>query len=211
MRRDRVSKHIKHRLERRHGGFELVGDAGEAHLLAALEKQPSQLIWRRRYNRDAPHDTRKCSPFGWLEVRSAGAGGFNVFRNDEPLCHATCRTQPGGQGSRSPSLFVARAAAQAAAELHMAQGWGHAQREPDALAFAWQTQSHWAKRPQRAVSASEVVDAHRFGLEELRRICHPWGYPLGLVGIAKELSHPNLPQEVWGADFAPPACRISSL
>jgi hypothetical protein len=24
------------------------------------------------------------------------------------------------------------------------------------------------------------------------------------VWIAKELTHPNLPQEVWGADFAPP-------
>ena len=97
MGRDRVPKQMKQVQERFHGGFELVGDAEEARLLAALNKCPSKLTWRRRYNRDAPHDTGIFSPFGWLEVCSIG-GGFNAFRNDEPLCHATCRVQPGCKG-----------------------------------------------------------------------------------------------------------------
>ena len=109
MGRDRVSKQMKQVQERFHGGFELVGDAEEARLLAALNKCPSKLPWRRRYNRDAPYDTGIFSPFGWLEVCSIG-GGFNAFRNDEPLCHATCRVQPACERSRWPSLFVTRAA-----------------------------------------------------------------------------------------------------
>ena len=83
--RDRVPKSIKQVLEQYHGGFELVSDAEEARLLAALIKYPSKLTWRRRYNKDVPSDTGICSPYGWLEVH--GVGGFIVSRNDEPLCH----------------------------------------------------------------------------------------------------------------------------
>ena len=122
MGRDRVPKQMKQVQERFHGGFELVGDAEENRLLAALNKCPSKLTWRRRYNRDAPHDTGIFSPFGWVEVCSIG-GGFNALRNDEPLRHATCRVQP-GSGSRWASLFVTRAAAQAAAELKSCAGLG---------------------------------------------------------------------------------------
>ena len=75
------------------GGFELVGDAEEARLLAALNRRPSKLTWRPRYNKEVPSDTGICSPYGWLEVR--GVGGFKVYRNDEPLCPTTCRVQPG--------------------------------------------------------------------------------------------------------------------
>ena len=182
----------------------MVGDAEEARLLAALNEHPSKLSWRWRCNKDVPSDTGICSPYGWLEVR--GVGGFNVYRNDEPLCHSTCRVQPGGEHGRWPSLFVTRAAAQAAAELHMAQGWGEYEREPDSLAFAWQTRSQWPKRPQRVVCASDVADAHRFGPHTLRDLGHLWGYPLELTRIAQGLSHPTLPQEVW-ADFALPAWR----
>ena len=80
------------------------------------------------------------------------------------------------------------------------------QRQPDCLGFEWQVQSQWPKRPQRIVCASDVADEHRHGLEVLRRLCHPWGYPLEVTRIAPELSHPTLPQEVW-ADFALPAWR----
>jgi hypothetical protein len=203
MSRDRVPKYIKQVLEHCHGGFELVGDAEEARLLAAL---PSKLTWRRRYNKDVPSDTGICSPYGWLEVR--GVGGFNVFRNDEPLCHTTCRVQLGSEDACWSSFFVTRAAAQAAGESHMAQGWGDDKREPDGLAFEWQTQSKWPKPPRmtRVASASDVEDEHRFGLQKLRRLCHPWGYPLELAWIAEELSRPTLPQEVW-ADFALPVWR----
>jgi hypothetical protein len=145
MGRDRVSKQTKQFLERSHGGFELVGDAEEARLLAALGKHPSQLKWRRRYNRGAPDETGIFSPFGWLEARSIG-GGFNALRNDEPLCHATCRVRP-GSSSRWPSLFVTRGAAQAAAELHVAQGWGEYEREYDCLTFDWQTRPEWERPP----------------------------------------------------------------
>jgi hypothetical protein len=193
-------------LEDCHAGFELVGDAEEARLLAALNKRHSKLKWRRRYNKDVPSDTGLCTPYGWLEVRGGVAGGFNVYRNDEPLCHNTCRVQPGCDRSRWPSLFVTRTATEAAAELHMAQGWGDDQRQPDCLGFEWQVQSQWPKRPQRIVCASDVADEHRHGLEVLRRLCHPWGYPLDLTRIAPELSHPTLPQEVW-ADFALPATQ----
>lgn len=202
MGRDRVPKQMKQVQERFHGGFELVGDAEEARLLAALNKCPSKLTWRRRYNRDAPHDTGIFSPFGWLEVCSIG-GGFNAFRNDEPLCHATCRVQPACERSRWPSLFVTRAAAQAATELNLARGWGDYERERDRLAFEWQTQPKWEGLPQvmPQVCASEVEDEYGFGLEELRRICHPWGYPIELTRVAKELHRPALVRERW-AQFA---------
>src|SRR5262245_56077076 len=52
MGRDRVSKQTKQFLEQYHGGFELVGDAQEPHLLAGLNEHPSKLKWRRRYNID---------------------------------------------------------------------------------------------------------------------------------------------------------------
>lgn len=188
----RVPKHIKQVLEQYHGGFELVDDAGEARLLAALNKRPSKLTWRRR-------DTGVCSPYGWLEVRVSG--GFNVYRNDEPLCHASCRV--GGEAGRRPSFFATRAAAHAAVELHMAQGWG---KYECGLAFEWQVQPQWPKRPQGAVCASDVADAHHFGPHPLRHLCHPWGYPLALARIAQELSHPTLPQQVW-ANFALPVWR----
>ena len=206
MSRDRVAKCAKRAFERYHGGFELVGDAEEAHLLAALNNRPNKLTWRRRYNKDVPSDTGVCSPYGWLEVH--GVGGFIVSRNDEPLCHASCRVRGGGEDGRWPSLFVTRAAAEAAAELHMAQGWGEYEREPDGLAFEWQVQSKWPKPPRmtRAACASDVADEHHHGLETLRRLCHPWGYPLDLAWIAEELSRPTLPQEVW-ADFALPVWR----
>ena len=97
--------------------------------------------------------------------------------------------QPGCERSCWPSLFVTRAAAQAATELNIAQGWGDYEREPDGLAFEWQTQPKWQGLPQvmPRVCASDVEDERRFGPEELRRICHPWGYPLELAWIAKEL------------------------
>lgn len=89
-----------------------------------------------------------------------GIGGFNVYRNDEPPCHTTCR---GGEDGRWPSFFVTRAAAQAAAEVHMAQGWVEYEREPDGLAFEWQTQSKWPKPPRvtRAVCTSARDAASR--------------------------------------------------
>ena len=102
MGRERVPKCMKQALESCHAGFELVGDAEEARLLAALNEHPRKLKWRRRYNKDVPSDTGVCSPYGWLEVR--GVGGFNVYRNDEPLCHSTCRVQPGGEDGRCVSL-----------------------------------------------------------------------------------------------------------
>jgi hypothetical protein len=49
MGRERVPKCMKQALESCHAGFELVGDAEEARLLAALNKRPSKLTWRRRY------------------------------------------------------------------------------------------------------------------------------------------------------------------
>jgi hypothetical protein len=76
MGRDRVAKCAKRAFERYHGGFELAGDTEEARLLAALNKRPSKLTWRRRYNKDVPSDTGICTPYGWLEVR--GVGGFIV-------------------------------------------------------------------------------------------------------------------------------------
>ena len=206
MGRDRVAKCAKKALEDCHAGFELVGDAEEARPLEALNKRPRKLTWRRRYNKNVPSDTGICSPYGWLEVR--GVGEFKVYRNDEPLCHTTCRLQPGCESTRWPSLFVTRAAAQAAAELHMAHGWDEYECEPDCLTFEWQTQPKWERLSQITpeASASDVEDEYRFGLEELRRLCHPWGCPLELARIAQELSHPTLPQEVW-ADFALPAWR----
>ena len=51
------------------------------------------------------------------------------------------------------------------------------------------------------VCASDVEDEYRFGLEELRRICHPWGYPIELTRVAKELHRPALVRERW-AQFA---------
>jgi len=208
MRRDRVLKHIKQYLEQYHGDFELVGDAEATHLVAALSEHPSKLKWRRRYNKDVPSDTGICSPYGWLEVRGGVGDGFSVYRNDEPLCHVTCRDQPGCERSRWPLLFVTRAAAQAAAEVHMAQGWGDYECEPNGLAFEWQVESEWPKPPRsaRAVRSSDVADEHHFGPHTLRHLCHPWGYPLELTRIAQELSHPTLPQEVW-AGFALPAWR----
>jgi len=71
-------------------------DGGNGGTRAA--EHPSKLTWRRRYNKDVPSDTGICSPYGWLEVR--GVGGFNVYRNDEPLFHASCRVQPGGEDGR---------------------------------------------------------------------------------------------------------------
>ena len=203
MRRDRVPRFVNQVLEQCHGGFELVGDAAEAHLLAALNEHPNKVTWRRRYNKDAPHNTGIFTPFGWLEVSSAGVGGFNAFRNDEPLCHATCRAQPGGEGPRWPSLFVTYSAAQAAAELHVTQGWGEYERGPNGLAFEWQTQPEWERPPQITpeACASDVEDEYCFGLEELRRLCHPWGYPIELTRIAKELHQPALVRERW-AQFA---------
>lgn len=207
MGRDRVPKQMKQVQERFHGGFELVGDAEENRLLAALNKCPSKLTWRRRYNRDAPHDTGIFSPFGWVEVCSIG-GGFNALRNDEPLRHATCRVQP-GSGSRWASLFVTRAAAQAAAELNLAQGWGEFECEPDCLPFEWQTQPKWERLPRITpeACASDVEDEYRFGLEELRRRCHPWGYPIELTRVAKELHRPALMRERWAQFTGQPTWR----
>ena len=35
--------------------------------------------------------------------------------------------------------------------------------------------------------ASDVADAHHFGPHSLRRLCHPWDYPIELTRIAQEL------------------------
>jgi len=195
MGRDRISKRKRQFLERYHEGFELVGDAEEARLLAALDKRPNKLTWQRRYNPLEPHDTGRFTPFGWLEVRSAG-GGFQAYRNDDPLCHATCRAQPGRERTRWPSLFVTRAAAQAAAELHLALGWGDYAREPDCLSFDWRT---WERLPgvARDVRASDISDDHRFGVEELKHLCHPWGYPFERSNTAKELHRGEVLRERW--------------
>jgi hypothetical protein len=149
-------------LERYHEGFELVGDAEEARRLPALDKRPNKLTWQRRYNPLEPQDTGIFTPYGWLEVRSGS--GFCAYRNNVPLYRA------------GPALFLNRAAAQAAAEPHLAQGWGDYQHTGDCLAFTW---GSW-ERPApvaRDVCASDVDDEHRFGVDELKRLCHPWGWP----------------------------------
>src|SRR5262249_14098478 len=48
---------------------------------------------------------------------------------------------------------------------------------------------------------SDVEDEYCYGLEELRRLCHPWGYPIELTRIAKERHQPALVRERW-AQFA---------
>jgi hypothetical protein len=209
MGRDRVPKQMKQVQEQFHGGFELVGDAEEAHLLAGLNKRPNKLTWQRRYNALAPDDTGIFTPFGWLEVRSAGGGGFNAYRNDEPLYHTTCRTQPGGEGRRSPSRFVTRTAAQAAAELHLAQGWSNYEREPDCLSFDWETLPMWERLPRiaREVCASDIADEHCFGLDELRRISHPGGYPFELAWETKNLHRPAVLRERWAQFDGQPLWR----
>jgi hypothetical protein len=57
----------------------------------------------------------------------------------------------------------------------------------------------WERLPRiaRDVCASDVADEHRFGLEELRRICHPWGYPFELAWETKYLHRPAVLREVW--------------
>jgi hypothetical protein len=64
MGRDRISKRKRQFLERYHEGFELVGDAEEARLLAALDKRPNKLTWQRRYNPLEPQDTGIFTPYG---------------------------------------------------------------------------------------------------------------------------------------------------
>jgi hypothetical protein len=176
-------------LERFHEGFELVGDAEEARLLAALEKRPNKLRWQRRYNPLEPQDTGIFTPYGWLEVRRGS--GFCAHRNDVRLCRA------------GPALFLTRAAAQAAAELHLAQGWGDYQYAGD---FAWGTRE---RRPPvaRDVRASDVSDDHRFGLEELKRLCHTRGYPFEISNTAKELHRGAVLRERWAQFRGQPVWR----
>ena len=68
------------------------------------------------------------SPFGMVEVWNVG--WFVVLRNDAPLYHASCRTGRlgGGASARLGSIFLSHAAAQSAAELHLALGWGDCAR-----------------------------------------------------------------------------------
>src|SRR5262249_35361184 len=88
-------------------------------------------------------------------------------------------------------------------------------REPNALAFEWQTRAEWDRPPQITpeACASDVEDEYRFGLEELRRICHPWGYPIELTRIAKELRRPALVRERWAQFAGHPSgdarCRVA--
>jgi hypothetical protein len=204
MGRDRIPKLIR-QVQEKYWGSELVGDAEEARL---LREHPIQLKWRRGYNREAPNDIGIFTPRGWLEARSIG-GAFSAYRNDEPLCHATCGVEPGCGKRRWPSMFFTRAAAQAAAEMNLAKGWGDYERKPDCLAFEWQTRPEWERPPQitREVCASDIEDEYRFDLEELRRLCHPWGYPIELTSVAKQLHRPPLVREKWAQFDGQPAWR----
>ena len=63
---DRVQESTKQSLEIAHGGFELVGEAEEARLLAALNRYPNRLTWRRRctYKSGRPCVAEISGPFG---------------------------------------------------------------------------------------------------------------------------------------------------
>jgi hypothetical protein len=120
-------------------------------------------------------------------------GEFAVLRNDEPLYHANCRA----------TRFLTSAAAQAAAELHLALGWSGYERPPDCLPFNWGPPVHSdtplirerTPRITRDLSAATVDDEHTWSWEELESLCQPWGYPFWLARserskIARQVPHP---------------------
>jgi hypothetical protein len=116
---------------------ELVGEAQEAALVAALNQYQGKLgrlftTWIHRRERSS------LPPFGLLEVQ-CDDHGFVVARNGAPLQHSTCR--PG-----RASIFLTRQAAQVAAELNMTLGWGSYGREPDCLSFTWSDDSHLGEK-----------------------------------------------------------------
>ena len=214
MRHKRVSDSTN--LERKHGGFELVGEAEEARLMAAVNKCPNKLAWRRRRTceRGRPCGTEVLTPFGLVEVWDIG--GFAVLRNDGPLYHSTCRTgRFGGDNARRASIFLSNAAAQAAAELHLALGWGDYAREPDCLAFDWDDDNLVCldgppprREPTltRPPHAAAVDDDHVFKGWELLDRSEPWGYLFWQarteqVRLIKHVPHPRVQRDLW-RDFA---------
>jgi hypothetical protein len=171
--------------------------------MAALNKYPNKLAWRRRRTceRGRPCGTEILTPFGLAEVWDIG--GFAVLRNDAPLYHSTCRTgRFGGDNARRASIFLSHAAAQAAAELHLALGWGDYARKPDCLAFDWDDDNlvclDGPPRIRRTVRAADVDDEQTWGWEERER-CRPWGYPFWLARCrrADRIVHPMVQRRLW--------------
>jgi hypothetical protein len=192
-------------LERKHAGFELVGEAEEARLMAARNKYPNKLAWRRRRRtcvRGRPCGTEVLTPFGLVEVWDIG--GFAVLRNDAPLYHSTCRTDRfGGDNARRASIFLSDAAAQAAAELHLALGWGDYTREPDCMPFDWDDDNLVClDGPPRAVRASDVDDEQTWGWEEQRNgraLCYGSGAAnlANLKVVFDDYSDAQTPALLW--------------
>lgn len=187
MRYERVSKRHQEYLEQVHAS-ELMGVAEEAHLLAG--KYPAKITWQRR-RRMGRHGRRVLlSPFGFIEVQCDV--GFVVSRNDAPLRHSTCR--PG-----RPSIFRSAAAAMAAAERHLALGWGSYGREPDCLGFDWDDSP---RRPRitSAPQPASVDDELIYDWGTLLDRCEPWGYPFWAawdVQITEHVPHPGAQRGRW--------------
>jgi hypothetical protein len=206
-------------LERTHAGFELVGEAEEARLLAALNRYPSKLTWPRRhiFKRGRPPGAQISSPCGLIEVWADI--GFAVLRNDAFLYHDSCRTKRGGGSARRPSEFLSLAAAQAAAELHLALGWGEYARAPGCMPFEWDNDnvvSLDGRTPRREpiltrlAHPAAVDDNHIFRCCELRECSEPWGYPFYLAWneqarFANHIPHPGVQHFRWRKFANPPA------
>ena len=220
---DRVQESTKQSLEIAHGGFELVGEAEEARLLAALNRYPNRLTWRRRctYKSGRPCVAEISGPFGLVEVWDTA--GYVVLRNDAPLYHATCRTGRlgGGASARLGSTFLSHAAAQAAAELHLPLGWGDYARQPDCMPFNWDDDNVLCldgRTPRREPTLTRpahpaaVDDDHIFDWWELMERSEPWGYPFCLARkeqarLVNHIPHPDVQHFQWREFADRPAWR----